>query len=258
MTDPQDDTPEREQELDTSGLLAAAPALARLAVHAGWRTAGWTAGSSVRAGGRVLDAARSGQPPTELLAQAGAEARDYALKLLGLAEARGGGRAAHRGPVGRRRDPPAGGRPGGPEVSRAPSVPAARSFCASRRTCATRRRPTRPTSASSTSWPPTTPASCASCSARVLSPRSMCAPACDRGDLRDGGARAVAHRRAGRLPLPRPRARIPEQPLPARPDLVLREAIADPLEYQVLEAQPKVTEAMEASGRARPSAAAST
>jgi hypothetical protein len=83
---PPEEVPE-EQGPDAASLLAAVPALARLAAHAGWRTAGWTAGSSVRAGGRVLGAARSGQPPTELLAQAGAEARDYALKLLGLAEA---------------------------------------------------------------------------------------------------------------------------------------------------------------------------
>ena len=70
--------------------------------------------SSVRAGGRVLDAARSGEPPTEMLAQAGAEARDYARQLLGLAEAiEAVVGAAHEEPVGRRRGPPARGRPGG-------------------------------------------------------------------------------------------------------------------------------------------------
>ncbi len=114
MSDFDDDMQEDGQDLDTAGLLAAAPALARLAVHAGWRTAGWTAGSSVRAGGRVLDAARSGQPPTELLAQAGAEARDYALKLLGLAEAIEAVVAQRtRGPGRHRRGPAVRGRPAG-------------------------------------------------------------------------------------------------------------------------------------------------
>ena len=87
MSDEPDDTPPEEQTPEAASLLAAAPALARLAAHAWWRTAGWTAESSVRAAGGVLGAARSGEPPTELLAQAGAEVREYARRLLGLAEA---------------------------------------------------------------------------------------------------------------------------------------------------------------------------
>lgn len=74
------------EHTDPGNLLATAPALARLAVHAWWRTAGWTAEASMRAAGGVLGAARSGEPPTELLAHAGAEVREYARRLLGLAE----------------------------------------------------------------------------------------------------------------------------------------------------------------------------
>jgi hypothetical protein len=82
------DPRERNQEPDLArGLVAAAPALARLTALAWWRAAGWTATSSLRAGGQVLGAARSGQLPTDLVAQAGSEARAYAGRLLGLAEA---------------------------------------------------------------------------------------------------------------------------------------------------------------------------
>jgi hypothetical protein len=70
-----------------SGLVTAAPTLARMAGLAWWRAAGWTASSSLRAGGQVLGAARSGQNPTVLLAQVGSEARSAAIRLLGLAEA---------------------------------------------------------------------------------------------------------------------------------------------------------------------------
>ena len=52
-------------------------------------------------------------------------------------------------------------------------------------------------------------------------------------------------RRGGRLPARRPRPRLPQQPLPARARLVLaRGRCATPARYQVLEAQPEVTEAL--------------
>jgi len=76
-----DQRPEEE-----ANLLAAGPALARLALGAAWRTAGWTAGTSVRAGARVVDAARSGESAGEVLERAGGEVRGYARQLLGLAE----------------------------------------------------------------------------------------------------------------------------------------------------------------------------
>jgi Abortive infection alpha len=84
----QGDPRDRNQEPGlASGLVSAAPTLARLTALAWWRAAGWTATSSLRAGGQVLGAARSGQLPTDLVAQAGSEARAYAVRLLGLAEA---------------------------------------------------------------------------------------------------------------------------------------------------------------------------
>jgi hypothetical protein len=82
------DPRERNQEPDLArGLVAAAPALARLTALAWWRAAGWTASSSLRASGEALGAARAGRLPTELLWQAGGEARAAAVRLLGLAEA---------------------------------------------------------------------------------------------------------------------------------------------------------------------------
>jgi hypothetical protein len=82
------DPRERNQEPDLArGLVAAAPALARLTASAWWRAAGWTASTSLRTSGEVLGAVRSGQIPTDLLSQAGGEARAAAVRLLGLAEA---------------------------------------------------------------------------------------------------------------------------------------------------------------------------
>ena len=81
------DTERNERDDLTAGLVSAAPALVRLAALGWWRAAGWTASSSLRVPGQVLGAARSGQSPTELLAQAGAELRAYAVRLLGLADA---------------------------------------------------------------------------------------------------------------------------------------------------------------------------
>ena len=64
--------------------------------------------------------------------------------------------------------------------------------------------------------------------ARARSRRSTCAPAGARHRLGAGRARAHDDRRRGRLPPPRPRARLPQQPLPARPDLVLARAARRP------------------------------
>ena len=70
-----------------ASLLAAAPTLAKIALGAWWRTTEWTAGASVRAGARVIDAARTGESTADLLQRAGADVRGYARQLLGLAEA---------------------------------------------------------------------------------------------------------------------------------------------------------------------------
>jgi hypothetical protein len=67
-------------------LLRALPGLARLSAAAWWRTLGWTAGTSVRTSSRLLRAAASGDPPADILKEAGADARDYMRELLGLVD----------------------------------------------------------------------------------------------------------------------------------------------------------------------------
>ncbi|HYI38468.1 MAG TPA: Abi-alpha family protein [Thermoleophilaceae bacterium] len=252
MSDPDDDLQEDGQDLDTAGLLAAAPALARLAVHAGWRTAGWTAGSSVRAGGRMLDAARSGQPPTELLAQAGAEARDYALKLLGLAE-------AIEAVVAQRTEDPSDD--GGLPQEDAPPAPEV-----SQSTLRARGEELLRQSADVRYHEEAHPAY-----ERILGELAPDDARILRFLFREGAQAAVDVRTSKTLGVTSEMVApglslIGEQAgcryldrVPAylnnlyRLGLIWfsREAITDPLEYQVLEAQPKVTEALEASGRSK-------
>ncbi len=254
MSDPQDDNPERDQELDAAGLLAAAPALARLAVHAGWRTAGWTAGSSVRAGGRVLDAARSGQPPTELLAQAGAEARDYALKLLGLAE-------AIEAVVAQRTHDPSDIDETRPQEDDGPAAPEV-----SQSTLRARGEELLRQSADVRYQEEAHPAY-----QRILGELAPDDARILRFLFREGAQPAVDVRVSKTLGVTSEMVApglslIGEQAgcrfldrVPAylnnlyRLGLIWfsREAITDPLEYQVLEAQPKVTEALDASGRGK-------
>lgn len=85
-SDPGDDPLDGFDSPEAS-LLAAAPTLAKIALGAWWRTTEWTAGASVRAGARVIDAARTGESATDLLQRAGTDVRGYARQLLGLAEA---------------------------------------------------------------------------------------------------------------------------------------------------------------------------
>ena len=85
------------------------------------------------------------------------------------------------------------------------------------------------------------------------SPPSTSAP----GAPLDVGSVVVApgpldDRRPRRLPAPRRGARLPLEPLPPRPDLVLARAeLPDLRPYQVLEAQPDVIDALQEAGRAR-------
>jgi hypothetical protein len=67
-------------------LLAALPGLVRIAAAAWWRTAGWAAESSVRAGSRAVRAAMAGESPADLFQEAGAELRAHLRQLLDLAE----------------------------------------------------------------------------------------------------------------------------------------------------------------------------
>lgn len=66
------------------GILNAAPGLARIAFDAWMRTTEWTVRATAGAGVRVVRAAASGESATDLLQEAGAEARGFARQLLGL------------------------------------------------------------------------------------------------------------------------------------------------------------------------------
>jgi hypothetical protein len=65
-------------------LLRAAPGLIRIGLAAGWRTTVWAIRSSAKAYARALDAAASGESPTEILQSARDEARRYARSALGV------------------------------------------------------------------------------------------------------------------------------------------------------------------------------
>jgi len=64
--------------------LQALPGLARIAVSAWVRTAEWTLGATARVGARVVEAARTGESPTQLFQESSGELRDYARRALGL------------------------------------------------------------------------------------------------------------------------------------------------------------------------------
>ncbi len=254
MSDASEDTPADDQALDAQGLLGAAPALARLAAQAWWRTASWTAGSSVRAGGRVLDAAQSGQPPTELLAQAGGEVREYARRLLGLAEAIEAAVAQEAGDPDSDQEP----QPDGPLPSSASEV--------SRDALRARGEELLRQSADVAYDEDAHPAY-----NRILSDLAPDEARILRFLFREGAQPAVDVRTSKTLGATSEMvapglSMIGEQAgcryldrLPAylnnlyRLGLIWfsREAMTDPLEYQVLEAQPKVTEALETSGRGK-------
>jgi hypothetical protein len=69
-----------------ASLLLAVPGLARIAAAAWWRTTGWAAEASVRAGSRVVRAAVTGESPAELFQATGAELREYLRRLLEIVE----------------------------------------------------------------------------------------------------------------------------------------------------------------------------
>jgi hypothetical protein len=75
-----------ESETGDISLVRAAPVLLRLAASAWWRASGWTVEASMRASVRLLRAAASGESPAELMSNAEAELREYLRRLLGLAE----------------------------------------------------------------------------------------------------------------------------------------------------------------------------
>lgn len=71
---------------DDGNRLGTVPGLARIALSAWLRTAEWTLGTTMRVSARVVDAARTGEAPTELFAESAADLRRYARGVLGIAE----------------------------------------------------------------------------------------------------------------------------------------------------------------------------
>jgi hypothetical protein len=76
--------PRKPEAQGEDRLFRAAPGLVRIAAAAWRNTAEWTVGASARAGSRLVRAAMSEEPPTEFLRKSGAEVRDYARRLLGI------------------------------------------------------------------------------------------------------------------------------------------------------------------------------
>jgi hypothetical protein len=71
-----------EDERDES-LVRALPGLARIGASAWWHTLGFAVDTSLRTSSRVLRAAASGEPPTDLFESAGSDLRRYLRTLLG-------------------------------------------------------------------------------------------------------------------------------------------------------------------------------
>jgi Abortive infection alpha len=67
-------------------LVRALPGLARIGAAAWWHTVGFAVDTSVRTSSRVLRAAASGEPPTDLFESAGDDLRRYLRTLLGEEE----------------------------------------------------------------------------------------------------------------------------------------------------------------------------
>jgi hypothetical protein len=78
--------PENRAAGDDGSLLRTAPALARFAASAYWRSARWTLGASARTSRRVLRAAANGQSPPELMRSTRNELRRRARRFLGIPE----------------------------------------------------------------------------------------------------------------------------------------------------------------------------
>jgi hypothetical protein len=77
---------EKSENRANGGVLRTAPALARFAASAYWRSARWTLATSARTGRRVIRAAANGQAPSELLRTTRSELRDRARRFLGIPE----------------------------------------------------------------------------------------------------------------------------------------------------------------------------
>jgi hypothetical protein len=78
--------PAREEPEHNGNLLAAVPGLLRIGTTAWIRTAEWGVGASMRASARLWRAAVSGESPALLFQETGAGVREYARRLLGIVD----------------------------------------------------------------------------------------------------------------------------------------------------------------------------
>ena len=226
-------------------LVRAAPVLARLAFAAGLRVTGWTVQTSMAATSRVLRGAANGESPADIIRDVETELREYARRLLGVDA--NGDAADESEPV-------------DAEVVDEDDRPTVERLRDQARDLLRR-------SADVYDDDETHPAyarilhDLAPDEARIL--RMLC---------RQGPQPAVDVRTAGPLALARSELVAPGLNMigPAsgvkHPDRIKsyldnlyrlgliwfsREPLPDPLEYQVLEAQPEVSEAMEKAGRGK-------
>ena len=81
-----DEHTDEPRERSVTGMVMAAPGLARIAASAAWHTTGWTVAVSMRAGSRAVRAAVSGQSPKDLFDAAGRDLREYLRYLLGIVD----------------------------------------------------------------------------------------------------------------------------------------------------------------------------
>jgi hypothetical protein len=79
-------TPSRVHEAGSNGVLRTAPALARFAAAAYWRSARWTLATSARATSRLMRAASAGQTPAEIFRSTRTEVRQRARQFLGVGD----------------------------------------------------------------------------------------------------------------------------------------------------------------------------
>jgi hypothetical protein len=92
MAEPTDNRPPPDDR--DASLIRTIPGLARIATAAYWRSARWTVRASAQAGSRVIRAATTGQEPGELFRSTGAEIRERTRRVLGIKEDRPDERAA--------------------------------------------------------------------------------------------------------------------------------------------------------------------
>jgi hypothetical protein len=71
---------------DGESIVGALPGLARVAVGAGWRTASWSIGASIRVSGRLARATAASAATVGLVHELAIGMREYTREILGVSE----------------------------------------------------------------------------------------------------------------------------------------------------------------------------